>query len=64
MEEGKHYLDTISWGVITWVNYRGVLVERALGNGFTVFEKTVKTGEDVDNLIEAANLWLGKSIEK
>ena len=52
IEEDTHYLDTIKWGVeIKWISYRNVVVEKALG-GYSVLGKTVKSAEDVDEIID------------
>lgn len=58
MKNEKHYLETISWGVIPVVNYRGVEVWK-LKNGYKVFSQTVVSAEEVDGVIDGA----GKSLE-
>jgi hypothetical protein len=62
MKKEKHYLESVKWGVIPIVNYRGCLVEKLKDGEWKVLGKTVVSVEDVDRVIDEVGAWLDKSV--
>jgi type IV secretory pathway ATPase VirB11/archaellum biosynthesis ATPase len=59
----NHELETIDWGFLRIINYRGVLVKKIHG-GFIIFNRIVGSPEHVDEIIEKSLEYLGKSIKQ
>lgn len=62
MKKQKHFLDSVEWGIIPIVVYRGVLVTKLIG-GYKVLNKTVVSAEWVDGVIDGALDGLKNSIK-
>jgi hypothetical protein len=60
-KEGKHYLETITWGVMAIVNYQGCLVSKNK-TGYSVFGLSCKTPKEVDMEIDKRLKRIGKSL--
>lgn len=58
----KHSLETVKWGVIPVTNYKGCLVEKAIG-GYMVLGEVVKTAADVDRKINEAIISIKNSLK-
>ena len=57
----KHFLETVQWGVLAIVNYKGVLVSKIIG-GYSCLNQKCKTPQEVDEIIEQAGKHLENSI--
>jgi hypothetical protein len=63
MSKEKHYLETVSWGIVPITSYQGVLVTRLIG-GYSVLNQKVKTPQEVDEVIKKGYENLGSTIFK
>lgn len=59
----KHYLETVRWGVIPVINYKGHLLERIIG-GYKILGSIAITPDEVDKKIESVNKSLNNSIKQ
>lgn len=58
----KHFLDTVVWPVLPIINYKGAVVVKTVA-GYTVLKQNVSTPQEVDKIIDEANLSIKKSLK-
>jgi hypothetical protein len=59
----KHELETIVWGIIPCVTYRGCTVYKT-ESGYYIFNQEVLTPQDVDALIDLSLTTIQNSLTK
>jgi hypothetical protein len=59
----KHELETIVWGIVPCVNYRGCIVYKT-ESGYYIFNQEVLTPADVDALIDLSLTTIQNSLTK
>ena len=59
----KHELETIVWGIVPCVNYRGCTVYKT-ESGYYIFNQEVLTPADVDALIDLSLTTIQNSLTK
>ena len=63
MSKEKHYLETVSWGIMNFCNYQGLICERLIG-GYRILNQIVTTPQEVDEVIKKGYENLGSTIFK